>query len=415
MGLFQKFKDIFASKKEREEEIKEGFEIEEETVEEETPEEPEVVEEEVIEEEPEEEVIPEEEPEEEEKTEEVEEEEEVEPEVVEEVKEEPKPEKKEKKKKGWFGLSEKDKDLIAYDKGLEKTRTEFVSQLNVLGIKFNKIDDEYYEELEQLLISADIGVNTVFKFIDRLKDRVKQEKITDTKYLNEVIVDELLMIYVEGESLTDKINMAEEGPTVILMVGVNGVGKTTTIAKLAYKYKQMGKKVMLIAGDTFRAGAVPQLEEWANRTESLFFGKENTDPAGVIYDGLVKAKEENVDIVLIDTAGRLQNKVNLMAELDKINKVIGKHVPNAPHETLLVIDASTGQNGISQAEAFKEITNITGIVLTKLDGTAKGGIVLAIKENVGLPVKFIGLGEKMEDLRAFDIEDYIYGLFKDMM
>ena len=427
MGLFQKFKDMFASKKEREEEIKEELEIEEEqeSIEEpeieeepETEEEPEI-EEEVVEEEGEE--IPEEEVvEEEEQPEEVEEETTEEPEVEEVVEpepvvEEPTPEKKEKKKKGWFGLSEKDKDLIAYDKGLEKTRTEFVSQLNVLGIKFNKIDDEYYEELEQLLISADIGVNTVFKFIDRLKDRVKQEKITDTKYLNEVIVDELLMIYVEGESLTDKINMAEEGPTVILMVGVNGVGKTTTIAKLAYKYKQMGKKVMLIAGDTFRAGAVPQLEEWANRTESLFFGKENTDPAGVIYDGLVKAKEENVDIVLIDTAGRLQNKVNLMAELDKINKVIGKHVPNAPHEALLVIDASTGQNGISQAEAFKEITNITGIVLTKLDGTAKGGIVLAIKENVGLPVKFIGLGEKMEDLRAFDIEDYIYGLFKDMM
>ena len=426
MGLFQKFKDMFASKKEREEEIKEELEIEEteeeiEPEEEEIEEEKEEVAESEIEEEPEiEEEVVEEEPEEEEQHEEVEEETTEEPEVEEVVEPEPvveetKKEKKEKKKKGWFGLSEKDKDLIAYDKGLEKTRTEFVSQLNVLGIKFNKIDDEYYEELEQLLISADIGVNTVFKFIDRLKDRVKQEKITDTKYLNEVIVDELLMIYVEGESLTDKINMAEEGPTVILMVGVNGVGKTTTIAKLAYKYKQMGKKVMLIAGDTFRAGAVPQLEEWANRTESLFFGKENTDPAGVIYDGLVKAKEENVDIVLIDTAGRLQNKVNLMAELDKINKVIGKHVPNAPHETLLVIDASTGQNGISQAEAFKEITNITGIVLTKLDGTAKGGIVLAIKENVGLPVKFIGLGEKMEDLRAFDIEDYIYGLFKDMM
>ena len=421
MGLFQKFKDLFASKKEREEEIKEELEIEEETTEE--PEKEEVVEEipEVEETEEVEETTIEEETEEEAVEEEIEEpvEEPTEPEVeeepiIEEVKvEEPKPEKK--KKKGWFGLSEKDKDLIAYDKGLEKTRTEFVSQLNVLGIKFNKIDDEYYEELEQLLISADIGVNTVFKFIDRLKDRVKHENITDTKYLNEVIVDELLMIYVEGESLTDKINMAEEGPTVILMVGVNGVGKTTTIAKLAYKYKQQGKKVMLIAGDTFRAGAVPQLEEWANRTESLFFGKENTDPAGVIYDGLVKAKEENVDIVLIDTAGRLQNKVNLMAELDKINKVIGKHVPNAPHETLLVIDASTGQNGISQAESFKEITNITGIVLTKLDGTAKGGIVLAIKENVGLPVKFIGLGEKMEDLRAFDIEDYIYGLFKDMM
>ena len=442
MGLFQKFKDLFASKKQREEEIKEEIEETEEYEEEvedevEEPEEVETEEEETTEEEPveeEEEEIPEDdeeieeenteedetEPEVEEEPEEEVEEETEEEEVVEEEVEEPtpvveevKPEKK--KKKGWFGLSEKDKDLIAYDKGLEKTRTEFVSQLNVLGIKFNRIDDEYYEELEQLLISADIGVNTVFKFIDRLKDRVKHENIKDTKYLNEVIVDELLMIYVEGESLTDKINMAEEGPTVILMVGVNGVGKTTTIAKLAYKYKNMGKKVMLIAGDTFRAGAVPQLEEWANRTDSLFFGKENTDPAGVIYDGLVKAKEENVDIVLIDTAGRLQNKANLMAELEKINKVIGKHVENAPHETLLVIDASTGQNGISQAEAFKEITNITGIVLTKLDGTAKGGIVLAIKENVGLPVKFIGLGEKMEDLRAFDIEDYIYGLFKDMM
>lgn len=209
--------------------------------------------------------------------------------------------------------------------------------------------------------------------------------------------------------------MADEGPTVILMVGVNGVGKTTTIGKLANKYKNEGKKVMLIAGDTFRAGAVPQLEEWASRTDSLFYGKENTDPAGVIYDGLLKAKEENVDIVLIDTAGRLQNKVNLMNELDKINKVIGKHVINAPHETLLIIDATTGQNGISQAESFKGITNITGIVLTKLDGTAKGGIVLAIKETVGLPVKFIGMGEGINDLRAFDIEDYIYGLFKDMM
>ena len=203
---------------------------------------------------------------------------------------------------------------------------------------------------------------------------------------------------------------------LIVITSVNGgVVKTTTIGKLANKYKNEGKKVMLIAGDTFRAGAVPQLEEWASRTNSLFYGKENTDPAGVIYDGLLKAKEENVDIVLIDTAGRLQNKVNLMNELDKINKVIGKHVINAPHETLLIIDATTGQNGISQAESFKEITNITGIVLTKLDGTAKGGIVLAIKETVGLPVKFIGMGEGINDLRAFDIEDYIYGLFKDMM
>ena len=262
---------------------------------------------------------------------------------------------------------------------------------------------------------ADIGVNTVMDFMDRLRKRVKSENITDTKYLNEVIVDELFIIYVNNESITDKINMAEDGPTVILMVGVNGVGKTTTIAKLAHKYKNEGKKVMLIAGDTFRAGAVEQLKIWADRTNSLFYGKENTDPAGVIYDGLVKAKEDGADIVLIDTAGRLHNKVNLMKELEKINKVIGRIIPGAPHETLLVIDATTGQNGIMQAKAFKEITDITGIVLTKLDGTAKGGIVLAIKEEVNIPVKFVGLGEKMTDLIPFDIENYIYGLFKDLM
>ena len=306
-------------------------------------------------------------------------------------------------------------EVKKYDEGLEKTRTEFVSKLNMLGIKYTKVNEEYFEELENVLIMADIGVKTVMDFIDRLRKRVKGENITDTKYLNEVIVDELFIIYVNNESITDKINMASEGPTVILMVGVNGVGKTTTIAKLAHKYKSEGKRVMMIAGDTFRAGAVEQLKIWADRTDSLFYGRENTDPAGVIFDGLVKAKEENVDIVLIDTAGRLHNKVNLMKELEKINKVIGNQIPNAPHETLLVIDATTGQNGIMQAASFKEITNITGIVLTKLDGTAKGGIVLAIKEAVNIPVKFVGLGEKMTDLIPFDIENYIYGLFKDML
>ena len=309
----------------------------------------------------------------------------------------------------------KDETIKKYDEGLEKSRNEFVSKLSMLGIKYTKINDEYFDELENILIMADIGVNTVIDFMDRLRKRVKSENITDTKYLNEVIVDELFIIYVNNESITDKINMAEDGPTVILMVGVNGVGKTTTIAKLAYKYKNEGKKVMLVAGDTFRAGAVEQLKIWADRTDTLFYGKENIDPAGVIFDGLTKAKEENADIVLIDTAGRLHNKVNLMKELEKINKVIGKIIPNAPHETLLVIDATTGQNGIMQAKAFKEITNITGIVLTKLDGTAKGGIVLAIKEEVNIPVKFVGLGEKMTDLIAFDIENYIYGLFKDLM
>ena len=318
-------------------------------------------------------------------------------------------------KKVFAKKEENKEDVEIYEKGLEKTRKEFVNELSILGHKYTKVSDEYFDELESILIMADIGVNTVMDFIDRLKARVKKENITDTKYLQEVIVDELFIIYVSGESLSDKINMNPSGPTVILMVGVNGVGKTTTIAKLAYKYKKEGKSVMMIAGDTFRAGAVPQLKEWAEKTGSMFYGKENTDPAGVIYDGLVKAKEEKIDIVLVDTAGRLQNKVNLMKELEKINKVIGTHIEGAPQETLLVIDASTGQNGILQAESFKEITNITGIVLTKLDGTAKGGIVLAIKESVNIPGKFIGLGEKMEDLIPFDIENYIYGLFKDMM
>jgi len=311
--------------------------------------------------------------------------------------------------------TDKDETTEQYNKGLEKSRKEFVSQLNLLGLKYTKVTEEYYEELENILIMADIGVNTVMKFMDQIRARVKKENITDVKYLNEVIVDELFIIYVEGENITDKIKMNSNGPTVILMVGVNGVGKTTTIGKLAHKYQKDGLKVMLIGADTFRAGAVKQLEIWAQRTNALFYGKENTDPAGVIFDGLEEAIKNKADIVFVDTAGRLQNKVNLMKELEKMNKVIAKIIPEAPQETLLVIDATTGQNGILQAKAFKEITNITGIVLTKLDGTAKGGIVLAIKEEVGIPVKFIGLGEGIDDLKTFDIENYIYGLFKDMI
>ena len=307
-------------------------------------------------------------------------------------------------------------NVKVYEKGLTKSRENFVSKLVGLTNKYKKITDEYFDKLEEILINADIGVETVMNFIDRLKERVKHEKIEDTEYLKEIIVDELFIIYVNDEVITSKINFANEGPTIILFVGVNGVGKTTTIAKIADKLKNEGKKVMLVAGDTFRAGATKQLEEWANKVGTSFTGRsEGADPASVVYDGLEKAKEESIDVVLIDTAGRLQNKTNLMKELEKINKVIGKIIPGAPHETLLVIDATTGQNGISQAIAFKEITNITGIVLTKLDGTAKGGIVLAIKEKVGIPVKYIGLGEKKEDLQPFDIEKYIYGLFKDMM
>ena len=303
-----------------------------------------------------------------------------------------------------------------YEKGLSKTRNTFVSSLINLTNKYARINEEYFEELEEILIMADIGVNTVMEFMDRLRNRVIKEKITDPNLLKEVIVDELFIIYVNDDILESKIKYASSGPTVLLFVGVNGVGKTTTIAKLANKMIDSGKKVLLVAGDTFRAGATRQLEEWANRVNAGFVGKEEgADPASVVFDGLEVAKKENYDVVLIDTAGRLQNKVNLMKELEKINRVITREIPDAPHETLLVIDATTGQNGISQAKSFKEITNITGIVLTKLDGTAKGGIVLAIKDEVNIPVKYIGLGETKDDLQAFDIEDYIYGLFKDMM
>lgn len=309
--------------------------------------------------------------------------------------------------------TEEKKDIELYDKGLEKTRKEFVSKLNLLTMKYNKIDESYFEELEEILIMADIGVNTVMKFIDKLKNRVKKENITSANDLKEIIVDEMFIIYVNEDIIVNKIKWAESGPTVLLFVGVNGVGKTTTIGKLAYKLKNEGKKVLLIAGDTFRAGATEQLVDWGNKVGVDVTYKEGADPASVVYDGLNKGKEGEYDVILIDTAGRLQNKVNLMNELEKINKVIGKIIPNAPHETLLVIDAVSGQNGISQAKNFKEITNITGIVLTKLDGTAKGGIVLAIKEETNIPVKYIGLGETKDDLRVFDIEKYIYGLFKE--
>lgn len=312
-------------------------------------------------------------------------------------------------------FKKEEKEVVeSYDKGLEKTRKEFTSKLNLLTMKHNIIDEEYFEELEDILISADIGVNTVMEFTKKIRNRVKKENITSVIDLKEIIVDEMFIIYVQNDIIVNKINFAENGPTVLLFVGVNGVGKTTSIGKIAYKLKEQGKKVLLVAADTFRAGAIEQLNEWAVMTSCDIVLKENADPASVVFDGLKKAKDENYDVVLIDTAGRLQNKVNLMNELEKINKVIENNISGAPHETLLVIDATTGQNGISQAKSFKEITNITGIVLTKLDGTAKGGIVLAIKESVGIPVKYIGLGEKKEDLKVFDIEKYIYGLFKGL-
>ena len=324
--------------------------------------------------------------------------------------------KVEKEKKSFFGKKkEEEKNSIkVYEKGLSKSRQGFVSKLANLTNKYSKITEEYFEELEEILIMADIGVNTVMDFMDRLRDRVRKENITDPSLLKEIIVDELFIIYVNDEVLSNKLSFREEGPTIMLFVGVNGVGKTTTIAKLAHKMIDEGKKVLMVGADTFRAGAVEQLKEWSIKVGAGFYGKEESDPASVVYDGIELAKKEQYDVVLVDTAGRLQNKVNLMKELEKINKVIGD-LAGRCDETLLVIDATTGQNGVSQAKAFKEITNITGIVLTKLDGTAKGGIVLAIKESVGVPVKYIGLGETKDDLQVFDIEKYIYGLFKDMM
>ncbi len=312
--------------------------------------------------------------------------------------------------------TEEKESLEVYDKGLTKSRNTFSSRLLDLTKRHSKVDEEYFEELEEILIMADIGVNTVMNFMEKLRKRVKEEKITDPEFLKEVIVDELFIIYVSGEILSTNLKRNETNPTVYLFVGVNGVGKTTTIAKLALKEKEKNRKVLLIAGDTFRAGATKQLNEWAERIGVDFYGKsEGVDPASVIYEGLEYAINNDIDTVLIDTAGRLQNKNNLMMELEKINRVIKKIINRSPDETLLVIDATTGQNGISQAKAFKEITDLTGIILTKLDGTAKGGIVLAIKEEVNLPVKYIGLGETAKDLQEFDIEKYIYSLFKDFV
>ena len=313
-------------------------------------------------------------------------------------------------------FKKEDKSIKTYENGLSKARKGFVNKLVNLSKEYDEINENYFEELEEILIDADIGVNTVMEFMDKLQARVSKEKITNPSMLTEIIVDELFIIYVDNDILTNKINYNNEGPTVILFVGVNGVGKTTTIAKLATKFKKDGKKVLLVAADTFRAGAIEQLITWGKRIGCDVVSDENTkDPASVVYKGLEKASDENYNMVLINTAGRLQNKVNLMKELEKINNVCKKIIPNSPSETFLVIDATTGQNGISQAKAFKEITNLTGIILTKLDGTAKGGIVLAIKQEVGVPVRYIGLGEKEEDLQDFDIEKYIYGLFKDMM
>jgi len=314
-----------------------------------------------------------------------------------------------------LGDNKTKKDYKKYEDGLRKSSSNFSSKLKNLALNYQSIDEDYFMELEEILIMADVGVKTVMEFVDKLRDRVQKEGYQDPSELNEIIVDELFLIYVQDSILTTKINYNPDGLTVILMVGVNGAGKTTTIAKLASRMKNEGKHVVVAAGDTFRAGAVDQLNRWADKIGvKCVRGEENRDPSSVMFDAINVAKADNADVLICDTAGRLQNKVNLMKELSKINKVISREVDNAPHETLLVIDATTGQNGISQASHFTESTNVTGIVLSKLDGTAKGGIVLAIREKVNIPVKFVCLGEKLEDIREFDIEKYIYGLFQDL-
>ena len=304
-----------------------------------------------------------------------------------------------------------------YVAGLDRSNSTFSDRINELAARFREINDEYFEELENILIMSDVGVSMVMKIVEEIKNEVRLQNITDPKEINEIIVDKMFVIYANDSVMTTKINYAEEGLTVILMVGVNGAGKTTTIGKLANRIvNDEGKKVMVAAGDTFRAGAIDQLAVWAQRVGvDIVKGKEGGDPSAVVFDALKQAKEKNVDVLICDTAGRLQNKVNLMNELEKMNRIIKREVPDAPHETLLVIDATTGQNGVSQAVEFSKITDVSGLVLTKMDGTAKGGIVLSIKDQLNIPVKFIGLGESVDDLQEFDLDQYIYGLCKNLV
>lgn len=304
-----------------------------------------------------------------------------------------------------------------YVVGLDKSSETFSDRINELAARFREINDEYFEELENILIMADVGVSMVMKIVSEIKTEVRIRNITDPREINDIIVDKMFVIYANESVMSTKINYAAEGLTVILMVGVNGAGKTTTIGKLAHRIvHDEGKKVVVAAGDTFRAGAIDQLAVWAERVGvDIVKGKEGGDPSAVVFDALNKAKETGVDVLICDTAGRLQNKVNLMNELEKMNRIIKRVVPEGPHETLLVVDATTGQNGVSQAIEFSKITDITGIVLTKMDGTAKGGIVLSIKDQLNIPVKFIGLGEQVDDLQEFDLEQYIYGLCKGLV
>lgn len=314
-------------------------------------------------------------------------------------------------------FTKENNEAKSYKDGMSKTRSSISEKLNNLIARYRQVDEEYFEELEEALIMADVGVMTVMDLIDALKFEVKRKNIKDPQEVNEVIADKLVEIYYneDAESISE-LNYDTDGLTVILVVGVNGVGKTTSIGKLAAQLKREGKHVVLAAGDTFRAGAIEQLEEWGKRAEvDVIKQAEGSDPAAVIFDAIKAAKSRNADVLICDTAGRLQNKVNLMNELAKIKRVIEREVPNAPHEVLLVLDATTGQNALNQAKTFSEVTDVTGIVLTKLDGTAKGGIVLAIRNELNIPVKLVGFGEAIDDLKKFDPHAFVYGLFADLV
>ena len=302
-----------------------------------------------------------------------------------------------------------------YNRSLKKTRTGFSARLNAFLANFRRVDEDFFEELEEMLILSDVGVNVATQLTEDLRYEAKLENAKKADGLKRVIIEKLVEIYEKDGVFNEQINF-QDGLTVMLFVGVNGVGKTTSIGKLAYKYKNEGKKVMLVAADTFRAGAVAQLAEWGRRVDvPVVTGPEKADPASVVFDGMERAVAENVDVLLIDTAGRLQNKDNLMAELEKIGRIIKRVVPDAPHETLLALDASTGQNALSQAKEFSKITPLTGLILTKIDGTAKGGVVLAIRQELDIPVKFIGFGEKIDDIGEFDSEDFIRGLLEGII
>lgn len=304
-----------------------------------------------------------------------------------------------------------------YDKGLEKTRKTFGERMNELFANFRTVDEDFFEELEETLIGADVGFETAIRITEALRQEVKLRNAKKSAEVQNAIIKKLVDLYeAEGINEVNELNIQEDGLTVILFVGVNGVGKTTSIGKLAHQFKNEGKKVLMAAADTFRAGAIDQLVVWGERAGvEVVRGNAGGDPAAVVFDALERAKTEQADVLLVDTAGRLQNKVNLMNELEKIKRVIQRELPEAPQETLLVLDATTGQNAMVQAKQFKETTDVTGLVLTKLDGTAKGGIVLAIRNELHLPVKLVGLGEGIDDLEPFDPNDFVVGLFKGLL